>query len=131
MYKKFNTFEENGFFNQAGVNFEVYYDPKNKMFDARTYDVRVPKRFIKTPHKENVTFLAWDKFWKSLDNESLALAQSHGKQPGFFQFMRDNGLIAFFDVAFAEAAEEVICAWERDNRLNIDWDGIRASWLIF
>ena len=42
--------------------------------------------------------------------------------------MRDTGLIAYYDEAYAAAAEEIIFDWEQDNHLNINWDNIVTNW---
>lgn len=128
MFTKYNTFINNSLFNHAGVEFVTYYDPSQNAFVACEHDVRVPKCFVETPYDQIVETPAMKKFWQSLDGNSRDLAESFGKKRGFFQFMRDTGLIEYYDKAYAEAAEEIICEWEYDNHLNINWNSIVTDW---
>ena len=66
--------------------------------------------------------ISMGRFWNTVDNESRALAESYTERRGFFQFMREIGLIGFFDKAYAVVAEEFVHLWEKENHLNIDWD---------
>ena len=128
MFTKYNTFINNSLFNHVGVDFAVYYDAKNNRFRACAIDAYVPEHYVQTPHDIEVNYPAMKKFWLSLDNDSRDLAQSFGDKHGFFQFMRDTGLIEYYDKAYAEAAEEVINEWEQDNHLNINWNSIITDW---
>ena len=74
---------------------------------------------------------AREKFWSTLDEESRVIAEKFDEKHGFFQFMRDTGLIAHYDSCYADVAEDVICKWVRDNNISIDWDNISADWLVF
>ena len=124
----YTTFINNDLFNHAGVEFVVYYDPSHNAFIACEHDAHIPKRYVKTPYNQAVNFPSMKKFWQSLDDSSRALAESFSEKRGFFQFMRDTGLIEYYDEAYAAAAEEIICAWEHDIHLSINWDNIVTDW---
>lgn len=128
MFNKYTAFINNGLFNHSGVEFVTYYDPTHSTFVACTDDVLIPKHYVKTPYDLAVKSPAMKKFWQSLDDSSCAIAKSFSEKRCFFQFMRDTGLIAYYDEAYAAAAEEIICAWEHDNHLNINWDNIVTNW---
>ena len=128
MFTKYNTFINNDLFNHSGVEFVTYYDPSHNAFIARRLDVRVPKCYVETPYNQVVNYPAMKKFWQSLDDNSRVLAESFSEKHGFFQFMRDTGLFVHYEKAYAEAAEEIICNWEHDNHLNINWDNIVTDW---
>lgn len=128
MFTKYITFINNSLFNHTGVVFVTYYDPKHNAFTACEPDSRVPKRYVETPYNRAVNAPAMRRFWGLLDPESRSLAESFDEKHGFFQFMRDTGLIEYYDKAYAEAAEEIIRKWEHDNHLDIDWNNIVTDW---
>ena len=130
MVTKFDIFTEKGLFNHIGVDFVTYYDTKHKLFTARAANARIGKHLIIAPYAEQINHPAMRRFWHSLDDESRTIAESFEGGPGFFQFMRDNGLIGFYDQAYAEAAEEFLSNWEVHNNLNIVWDCVKADWTI-
>ncbi|MBE6946938.1 MAG: hypothetical protein E7454_01620 [Ruminococcaceae bacterium] len=130
MVTKFDIFIEQGLFNHTGVDFVTYYDKRHKMFTARAANARIGKHLIIAPYAEQINRPAMKRFWHSLDDESRAIAESFEGGPGFFQFMRDNGLIDFYDQAYAEAAEVFLSNWEAHNNLNIAWDCVKADWTI-
>lgn len=129
MYTKYNTFNEKNLLNRAGNELVVYYDTKHKLFTTRSYDAcRVPKHFVQTPYAEEAKRPGMKMFWQMLDDEHRSLAESFEEKRGFFQFMRETGLIDYYDEAFAQVAEEIICDWERENHLKLDWDNINVEW---
>ena len=128
MFTKYHTFINNSLFNHTGVEFVTYYDPSHNAFVAYELDVRVPNCYVETPCNQAIEYPAMKRFWQLLDDSSRAIAESFSEKRGFFQFMRDTGLIEYYDKAYAESAEEVINEWEQDNHLNINWNSIITDW---
>ena len=73
---KYNIFNNNSLFNRAGMEHEVFYDKKDNCFIARASNARKLKRLVQTPYVESFRREIWKEFWKSLDDESRALAES-------------------------------------------------------
>lgn len=126
MIKNYEFYKNIGFFNQSGVDITVYYDTKYNKLVALDGKARILKHYVKTPY-DSFKYHAMKRFWDILDNESLALAESYTERRGFFQFMRETGLIEFFDEAYAAVAEEIVHLWETENHLNIDWANIEVA----
>lgn len=130
MVRKYYTFIEKDLFNHIGVDFVIYYDKKHKMFTSRAENARIGKHLIIAPYAEQINSPAMKRFWQLLDEESRTIAESFEGGRGFFQFMRDNDLIGFYNQAYAEAAEVFLSNWEVYNNLNIDWNSVKADWTI-
>ena len=125
---KYDIFNNYSLFNRAGMEFEVFYDKKDNRFIARTSNARKLKCLVQTPYVESFRREIWKEFWKSLDDESRVLAESFDEKYGFFQFLSENGLIVYYDEAFAKVAEMVINVWETENDLKINWSAIACDW---
>ena len=108
----------------------VCYHKKHRAFTIRKLDSRIGVNLVITPYVDAIQHTAMEEFWQMLDEEAYALADSFGEKRGFFQFLRETGLIAYYDLAYANAAEEIISLWEKDNNLNIDWECLKADWAI-
>ena len=123
MYNNYNFYKNIGFFNEVGLELVVYYDPKYNNLIALEESERILKRYVETPY-DSFKYDAMKRFWDTLDNEHRVLADSYTERRGFFQFMRETGLIDFYNEAYAAVAEEFVQMWEAKNHLNIDWDSI-------
>lgn len=131
MKNKYDIFINNGLFNHSGIDFVVCYHRRNRAFTIRKLDSRIGVNLIVTPYVDVIQHTAMEKFWHMLDDEKRALAESYGEKRGFFQFLRESGLIAYYDLAYADAAEEIIALWEINNKLKINWECLKADWAIF
>jgi hypothetical protein len=128
MVTKFNIFQNNSLFNHAGLEHTVFYDPSTHTFVARPVDARILKRLVKTPYANSFQRDVWTEFWASLDAEARIIAESFAEKRGFFQYMKETGLIGYYDAAYAIAAERAIENWEQDNDLVIDWTSVLCDW---
>lgn len=120
-------FEEHALFNVCGLDLICYYDPKTNVFEVQYRGHRVRKSLIETPYIESYKPLIWRKFWSSLNDNELRLAESFDERRGFFGFLRETGLISRYDAAVELSKLEIIEHWERENGLSIDWTTVAVK----
>ena len=112
----YDFFEMNGLINICGVDSVVYYDTRRHRFEVRERSNRkVRASLVKTPYKESFNRSVWKRFWESLTPEENALANSFDEKHGFFDFMRETGLIDKYNNGYEDVAEEAIKAWITEN----------------
>ncbi len=128
MISKLDTFNNHDLFNHSGLEYVIYYDTKSSRFVALPYGEKNDTNLIETPYVQAMSSAIWKEFRDSLDERDRVLAESFEEKHGFFQFMRETGLIAKYDAARDVVAENVISAWETANSLCIDWAHIDCDW---
>ena len=131
MVNKFDIFQNNSLFNHAGLEHIVFYDPSTQTFIACDENEMMPNHLVQTPYANSFQHDVWAEFLVSLDAEARILAESFAEKRGFFQYMKETGLISYYDAAYAIAAEKAIANWEQDNNLVIDWTSIIFDWFVY
>lgn len=115
----FSFFEEKGLFNTCGTDYVTCYDTRHKRFRVKSiHVVRFPDYIVETPYRESFRKETWTLFWDSLSSEEYALAKTCPEDCGFFEFLRETGLIEKHYAAYQAAAEKAIKFWMADNGIT-------------
>lgn len=115
----------NDILNTYACEYTTYFDLNNKCFvllESSCYGI--DDGLIAAPYKEECRFSAWDIFWKSLDAEERALAESFDEKHGFFDFLRETGLIFRYYDAEDKAIMDEMEFWKFENNLDFDWNEV-------
>lgn len=123
MESTYYTFDE--ILNTYACELTTYYDIKNECFvllESSCYGIE--DGLIAAPYKEDCRPSIWRLFWKSLDIKERALAESFDEEHGFFDFLRETGLILRYNKAEEKAIMEEMEYWKHKNNLNFDWNDV-------
>lgn len=123
MAKKFNTESTSEFFNHD-YDYVVYYDKSKHSLKVFPGD-KLPKNrrnLIQTPFHNSVSYHARKIFRENLTPKERRVVNSFPYRHGFFEFLRETGLIYKYYWAEEEAAKIVINEWIEYHDLPDDWN---------
>ena len=116
---KFAFFNDNGLFNTICTDCVSCYDTRSNCFTAVALATCEKSDHLAiTPYAEGFRYSTWRYFWSSLSEDENTLANSLEEKHGFFDFMRETGLIEKYDLAYQKAAEEAIDTWMQVNGIT-------------
>ena len=110
--------------NHEGIVTKMYYHTKWDMIVGRDKLPANAKYFIELPYEESCKGIAWRYFHAMLSEEQHALVNSFTERHGFFDYMRETGLMAVYDAALDKAMAQRFKEWEKKYGLNINWFNI-------
>lgn len=110
--------------NSGRCEYITYYDCKLKRFKVFKEGRKIAKKYISAPFTGHYNDLTWKYFYEMLNEEETEIAYSYTKRRGFFNYMKENGLIDTFYEAQDRARHEYFAEWEKANGLSIDWNTV-------
>lgn len=111
--------------NAACCEMVTLYDKDEGAFVMRNItEINEDENLILVPYREECSHLAMRKFWSSLSEDDRALAESFNEKNGFFNFLRETGLIFMYYDSEEDAITEVLEYWKTSNNLTFDWDTV-------
>lgn len=124
--RKYDFFIAHSLFNANYYPYICYYCPDRNAFEIHSYEFENDQGLILVPFSDEHRGTIWAYFWELLDDDETELARSHSG-PGFFAFMRENGLDERFEDARIRMEKALIDDWERENNLEIDYDQVSVK----
>lgn len=110
--------------NGIGAGTVLYYCKDSNSVVPVCCDEEIPVHGIELPYRELVEKVAIRIFWKSLNKEERALAESFSERHGFFGFLEEVGFMANYNEAFELAVCRIMENWEANNDIKLNWEEI-------
>lgn len=126
----YDFLRSNGLVNTVGIDIVTYYDPKHNVFRHVNHSVSLRKNgitskefdsYVALPYDTNYNKSAWGKFYELLSEDQLILATSYPYRKGYFNYLRETGLIDYYEEARELIAQDVISTWEFYHDISPDW----------
>lgn len=104
--------------NSVDSGYRSFYDTVEKEFLVSDEELLEP-RYIKVPFASQARSAAWKLFYDSLDEDELAIANDYPYRRGFFDYMRETGLIVKFYDAEQTAITAMFESWVKKNNITV------------
>ena len=119
--------------NNSLVNFQVnyyqtYYDREFNTFiylNTDEIDNRIDlNNLVLCPclylYKRNI----WKRFYELLTDEETVIADSYYERKGYFEYLRETGLLGTYEEAESQIAVELFETWLKANDIPFDWNNV-------
>ena len=121
----YSTITEHSLVNQQAEGLHTYYNKKTNAFVILKAGKKVPSHILIVPNMSCYKSEIWRTFYSLLTEEELDVVNDYPYRRGFFEYLRETGLISNYYEAEEIVTVKVFKRWLEKNSINIDWETVR------
>lgn len=118
-HELYEKIEFMGLINRECNGYHMYYNKNTDRFEPYNSAFMPYSNLILTPCEYKMKQAIWKEFYAILTPEEYTIANSFPFKRGFFDYLRETGLIGRYEEAHITVIVRIFQKWLLDNSINI------------